>query len=980
MKINFSQIKYFLINQWKAVVFALINIFLFTLPFLWAGQNVYKIGGDDSRLYLYAPWEWIKNIALYSWYSGFPGGFGTYNPQFFYLPFNFAAGLIKSILPFLNHERVIYGLVLIISFISIYFIVEEFIQDKKSWQSFLGKTLGGMVYALSPLIASNYWINPPSYFFVIILYPLLVLFFLRALSQKRVVPLIYGAIASFILSMSFFNPPLLIPFIIGFGLFLILYFLLIETNKLRFLKYLLIYGVLIFLINSFFIIPYAHSILSGNSFAKSAFSSDVKDDFVNSGVLSSLVSSQQLINHLSGNPSANNFNWISNSFGTYFNYVFYVAYLNLILLFVVFFVFLLRPKDLESEKKWLYVFSFIILILVFLQTINIGNWGQELFGWLVLHIPGFISLRWFFIKTPPTYVLFYSAGIGLAFYILLKNLKRKIILVPVLIIVFLIVIVQALPFIAGYAFNLPIYKQLNWNVELPKSYLDLISYMKDLREDNRTITFPLVVGSWTMVQSADPGGIYIGNSPLKALADKNEFNSLLSFLNPFNPSFSGSVYYSIINQDYYALKKILGMLNTRYAVYNYGLLDKQEADYDFIKETYLWFWRTRGYKEKYQAMLDNIGEKVKDFDGFQVYKIDDNFFLPHIYAPQNISYFDGDIDRLVDILSFPQYVQNNAMFYQGLASSEESKQFALDHSSSAWIMPYNNPKELQDIYRKMQWVYDPGTLGTYLGQLEIYKKALDLDDYVLKIPREGSYQIFLRTNSVIANNIKNGSKLCFDARCLENINKNEKQVSNQYEMIGKLTLSAGEHTIKIKNSKEKINILAAGDLILYNFDNDKNIDSPQVEFKRINSIKYAVRVKGSKESFPLVFNESFHDGWKVYLRNESDSLGTNDYQDEEIIGSIQNQGLLSGQFYENIFKQSIAEDKHFLVNLYSNAWWIDPQNIKSYKENSDGSIDFDLVIEFAPQRLFYVSAGISGLTLLFCILYLIYAGRHRRSK
>jgi hypothetical protein len=946
---------------------------------LWAGQNVYKIGGDDSRLYLYAPWEWIKNIALYSWYSGFPGGFGTYNPQFFYLPFNFAAGLIKSILPFLNHERVIYGLVLVISFTSIYFIVEEFIQDKKSWQSFLGKILGGMAYVFCPLIANNYWINPPSYFFVIILYPLLVLFFLRALSQKRVVPLIYGAIASFILSMSFFNPPLLIPLIIGFGLLLFFYFLLIETNKFRFLKYLIIYGLLIFLLNSFFIIPYAHSILSGNSFAGSAFSGDVKEDYVKGGVLKVIALSQHLINHLSGNPSANIFNWISGPFNKYFDYIFFTAYLNLILIFMVFGALFLKSKNLEFEKKWLYIISFLILILTFFQTVNIGEWGEVLFGWLVLHVPGFLSLRWFFVKTPPTFVLFYSVGIGLAFYILLKNIKRKIISAPIIIVIFLIVIIQALPFIVGYTYNSPIYTKLNWNVEFPKSYLDLISYMKDLREDNRAITFPLVVGSWTMVQSADPGGVYIGNSPLKALADKNEFNSLLSFLNPFNPSFSGTIYNSIINEDYEVFKKALGILNTRYIIYNYGLLGKTESDYEGVKDSFLWFWKVKGYEEKYKAMLEGVGTKVKDFDGFQVYKLNDKAFIPHIYAPQNVSFFDGDIDRLADILSFPQYTQSNVLFYNSLTPAESTKKFFLDGSSNIWIMPYNNPKELIDIYRKMQWVYDPGTLGYYLGELGVYKKALDLNEYVLNIPQSGSYDIYIRKNSIVKNNINQGLKLCVDNQCFGISDPDKVKISNQYALIGNISFSAGGHKLGVKNEQEKSNILAAGDLIFLHENNEKQIDSPRIEFKKINAVKYAVRIKGAKKSFPLVFNESFHDGWKVYAR-DSERSDAEDYRDGEIAGSIQNQGLSSGTFYENFSRRPIAEDKHFLVNLYSNVWWIDPQNIKSYKENSDGSIDFDLVIEFTPQRVFYVSAGISGLTLLFCIFYLIYAGRHRRSK
>jgi hypothetical protein len=41
--------------------------------------------------------------------------------------------------------------------------------------------------------------------------------------------------------------------------------------------------------------------------------------------------------------------------------------------------------------------------------------------------------------------------------------------------------------------------------------------------------------------------------------------------------------------------------------------------------------------------------------------------------------------------------------------------------------------------------------------------------------------------------------------------------------------------------------------------------SPTLEFKKINPTKYRIRVHGASGVFPLVFSESFHDGWKAYL-------------------------------------------------------------------------------------------------------------------
>jgi len=44
----------------------------------------------------------------------------------------------------------------------------------------------------------------------------------------------------------------------------------------------------------------------------------------------------------------------------------------------------------------------------------------------------------------------------------------------------------------------------------------------------------------------------------------------------------------------------------------------------------------------------------------------------------------------------------------------------------------------------------------------------------------------------------------------------------------------------------------------------------------------------------------------------------------------------------------------------------------------NGSYDFEMVVEFWPQRLFYVGLFISGITLLCCVGYLGYDWRKRR--
>ena len=63
----------------------------------------------------------------------------------------------------------------------------------------------------------------------------------------------------------------------------------------------------------------------------------------------------------------------------------------------------------------------------------------------------------------------------------------------------------------------------------------------------------------------------------------------------------------------------------------------------------------------------------------------------------------------------------------------------------------------------------------------------------------------------------------------------------------------------------------ASPLSFLSFENRKesSYDAPQIEFTKINPTKYVIKVKEAKFPFWLIFLESFHPGWRVYLGNET---------------------------------------------------------------------------------------------------------------
>lgn len=100
---------------------------------------------------------------------------------------------------------------------------------------------------------------------------------------------------------------------------------------------------------------------------------------------------------------------------------------------------------------------------------------------------------------------------------------------------------------------------------------------------------------------------------------------------------------------------------------------------------------------------------------------------------------------------------------------------------------------------------------------------------------------------------------------------------------------------------------------------------PDVSAIKISPVKYQLTVKQAKEPYTLVFSESFHPGWKLYPEGS---------------------------------KSPISEEKHRLVNGYANAWEVK-------KEDTGGKENYDLIVEFAPQRLFYQGLVLSIISFLF---------------
>lgn len=142
----------------------------------------------------------------------------------------------------------------------------------------------------------------------------------------------------------------------------------------------------------------------------------------------------------------------------------------------------------------------------------------------------------------------------------------------------------------------------------------------------------------------------------------------------------------------------------------------------------------------------------------------------------------------------------------------------------------------------------------------------------------------------------------------------------------------------------------------------------QIEFQKINSARYRVQVKARK-SFWLIFREGFHPGWKAYRRHSSGvkSQGIN-FEWSAVLSALRDWGS----------KMEIRE--HYPVNGYVNAWWVPVGESEGKTKEQESSLsEFEIIIEYTPQRWFEIRMVVSLIVLVGGVGYLVFRFRQRRT-
>ncbi len=213
--------------------------------------------------------------------------------------------------------------------------------------------------------------------------------------------------------------------------------------------------------------------------------------------------------------------------------------------------------------------------------------------------------------------------------------------------------------------------------------------------------------------------------------------------------------------------------------------------------------------------------------------------------------------------------------------------------------------------------------------------------YKWKIPQSGLYKIYLNKNSLLLNN--KSIKISVGEKSIETKITRDKE-SGQY--VGDIELVEGEYGLQIETDGIKLSSIRQSDLFFIKEDTDNsNLSVPEINYDKINPTKFIAKISATKPFF-LLLDEKYDPEWRIYIKNK---FSTESLIDKHILNT-----LFLRQ--ENI--------PHLEVNGYANAWFIDPA-----KYSKQG--DFEIVLEYWPQRIFYVGIVINVFVLTGSLIYFL---------
>jgi len=797
-------------------ILILLIILVFGLtPLIWFEDNIIIAGGDHlehidtSNLFYY---------YSYYWNAKFNEGSPNLNiSQVF--PYVLFWVIFKKIgLSLVNINRLWLVLTSLLPGLSIYYLVRTLFKNKNNYY------ISGLVVSILYMFNLYLVLDPihEVYRLVQAFLPLILAFWIKGLRAQKFslkYP-IYIAITSIFFTSSYMIPPVVSVIPITLFTYLIFFFFRNKSKIFFGIKFAFTTLIIVILINLWWMIVY----------------------FPNAISIAETMHKVKGFTALDTGPILEFFRFLGN-WGwklkgyelPYFPYAEY--YDRFPLLFLTFFLSVIIFSSILFIKKYknILYFLFLALLGLFLVKGTHSPFGG-IYNFLYHNVPGFWTFREPYTKFTLLNIFSFSILLGYSvdyIFSYIKNLhfireKKYLHLIPNIFIILIILTILTIsyPMFTGETiWDERDGNRRSWRVKIPAYWIDIQSLFE--KNDNESKIF-----------MTPKGGLY--NSPFDW---ENGFSSTYTpakvlFKNPilffdsepitYANKLINSIHDNLNTEDILDFSKILSLLNVKY------ILQQNDLDWEFGSEGTL-------SPEGMKKILQNQEglHKKRSFGKLDLYKIDDDFFIPKIYTPNRIIYFQGgivDIEYLSKISSFNEFNGEIGIFFSELLDINNIPN--MDYVSHIFLKA-NIQRNKDDT----NWIYK------------------------IDVPFKLDYSIYLKNSESFKNHNIDSISM--------SINDKDKKIKirdfedEKWIFLDNSKLNKGSYKIEFSfldlAGKKKPPILLD---IAIKADKE-SLEKPEVIFKEINPTKYEIEIKDAKHPYFLVLSENFNKNWKIYLNKKS---------------------------------------------------------------------------------------------------------------
>jgi len=330
----------------------------------------------------------------------------------------------------------------------------------------------------------------------------------------------------------------------------------------------------------------------------------------------------------------------------------------------------------KSRFRFLTFFMLIAsLISLILMSGTVGPFGF-IYRLLYLYFPGFRMYREPFAKFMPLYIFIFCFLFTLLLYHWFSQTRHLKAFKVIIVIICGLIFINAYPL-----FNREAIPFKRWGggymVKIPDHWGKAKVYLENDKVDRRVLESPF--NFYSSVHIWEYGIGLVGNA-VDYLIDKNIIRG-----SSIDSSSTGIILNTVFNPKYNSPNFLpyYSLLNTKY------LLQENEIDWRWDSENKILppskanqLIKSRGFVEKIQYgqftadFLSNIikaGDKrlsYKDFfqyfinqPALKIYALDNKYFLPHFYVPDNIVRTNLNVEKLADLASQPDYKIGTAFYF-----------------------------------------------------------------------------------------------------------------------------------------------------------------------------------------------------------------------------------------------------------------------------------------------------------------------------